>query len=124
MDTLEFLHISWVDFLVSVSHIWLELPEKIGNFSLQELLLAASLGLAFQFALILWLIRRQRKMQRLAMELNEELSSTESALIRERLWRRASGSNSTTISEVEIEEMLVSLGYITQHKSVADRQLS
>ena len=121
MDALEFLHVSWVEFLVGVSHIWLGLPEKIGHISLQELLLAASLGLVFQLALIVWLIRRQRKMQRLAMELNEELSSTESALIRERLWRRASGSNSTTISEVEIEEMLVSLGYITQHKSTADR---
>lgn len=124
VDTLEFLHVAWVEFLVSISHTMVELSEKLASLSQQELLFIAGLGLLLQFAVILWLIHRQRKMRSLTMELNEELSLTEAALIRERLWRRAGGSNSTTISEVEIEEMLVSLGYVTRYNPPADRQCS
>ncbi len=57
--------------------------------------------------LIVVLLWRQKKLQHLTADLNEELSATEKALIRERLWRRAGGNNHTTISEVEIDDMLV-----------------
>ncbi|MGV1916205.1 hypothetical protein [Rhizobium sp. 22-785-1] len=80
--------------------------------SKDELLLAASAIVTVQLMLIVVLLWRQKKLQHLTADLNEELSATEKALIRERLWRRAGGNNHTTISEVEIDDMLVSLGYV------------
>lgn len=112
MDTLEFLHVAWTKFTQSVADTWGDGIAQMLQLSKDELLLAASAIVTVQLMLIVVLLWRQKKLQRLTADLNEELSATEKALIRERLWRRAGGNNHTTISEVEIDDMLVSLGYV------------
>ena len=112
MDTLEFLHVAWMEFTLNVRDALGDLTVQLHALSKDQLLLGTGALITLQFSLIISLCSRQKKLQRLAASLNEELSSTEKALIRERLWRRAGGSRHTTISEVEIDDMLVSLGYV------------
>jgi len=112
VDTLEFLHNAWTKFTLSIGSGWYGGLAKLRELSKDQLLLAASSVVTLQLMFIVLLLWRQRKRQTLIASLEEELSSTEKALIRERLWRRAGGSNHTTISEVEIDDMLVSLGYV------------
>lgn len=112
MDTLEFMHAAWAKFVLNVGSAWDDGIAQLRGLSKDQLLLAASSIVILQLTLIVSLSWRQKKLQTLTASLEEELSSTEKSLIRERLWRRAGGSNHTTISEVELDDMLVSLGYV------------
>lgn len=120
MDTLEFLHIAWTRFTLTVAEAWGDGIAHLGQLKKEELLFAAGAIVTLLLMLVVLLLWRQKKLQNLIADLNEELSSTEKALIRERLWRRAGGNNHTTISEVEIDDMLVSLGYV--HDNSRTRQ--
>ncbi len=112
VDTLEFMHVAWAKFALNVGSAWDKGIAQLDGLSKDQLLIAASSIVILQLILIVSLLWRQKKLQTLTASLEEELSSTEKSLIRERLWRRAGGSNHTTISEVEIDDMLVSLGYV------------